>query len=815
MISVDPGTLTASLERNLKLFLGKAWREATVDDVYLAAAFTARELALDGFMATRERIRRQDPKIVCYLSMEYLIGRLLSNTLFNLGIAEPMEEAIARLGFRIEDIIEREPDAALGNGGLGRLAACFLDTMATLGYPGFGYGLYYEFGLFKQEIDNGYQRERPDRWQSPVMPWVVERSRDRCLVVPLYGRVEEGVDREGRYNPMWLDWKVVIGVPHDIMVAGYGGRTVNTLRLYSAEPSSDFDMRIFNSGDYLRAVEQKIRTETISKVLYPADTVRSGKELRLTQEFFFVACALRDIVRDFRERHENLALLPEKVAIQLNDTHPALAVPELMRILVDENDVPWEDAWKITIRTFGYTNHTLLPEALERWSVPLLEHLVPRHLQIIYEINRRFLEEASVISPWDQDLPRRISLFQEGDVKEVRMAHLAIVGSHSVNGVAALHSELIKTSLVPDLFALWPEKFNNKTNGVTPRRWLLKANPALSRLFTSAVGERWITDLDRLRDMEPMAGDLAFQSEFRKVKRANKERLANHIKRTVNVGVDPDSLFDVHAKRIHEYKRQLMNILHVAHTYLAAVERGIEPPVPKTYVFAGKAAPSYWLAKQIIKLIHCVADVVNGDRRLHGKIKAVFLPDYRVSLAELIIPAADLSEQISTAGTEASGTGNMKFAMNGALTMGTLDGANIEIAEAAGAENLYIFGKTAAELARMKREKSYNAFQELSRNENMLRVLGGLDSGLFSPEEPGLFDWVRRTLTEEGDRYFLLADFEAYASAQRRASTDYLETSTWTRKAILNSARMGPFSSDRTIGEYAREIWNIAPLREP
>lgn len=812
MTHSDRTTLTLSIKRNLKLFLGKEPREATADDMYLAVAFTVRELALEGFMATREKVKEQDPKIVCYLSMEYLIGRLLGNSLFNLGIAEPMGDAVAGLGFQLDDIVEREPDAALGNGGLGRLAACFLDTMATLGYPAIGYGLYYEFGLFRQEIDNGQQREKPDRWQRPVMPWVVERSQDRCMV-PLYGRVVESVDREGRYNPMWLDWKVVIGVPHDIMVAGYGGRTVNALRLYSAEPSSDFDMQIFNSGDYIRAVEQKIRTETISKVLYPADSVRTGKELRLTQEFFFVSCALRDIVRRYQETQKDLALFPDKVAIQLNDTHPALAVPELMRILVDENDVPWDEAWGITTRTLGYTNHTLLPEALERWSVPLLEYLVPRHMQIIYEINRRFLAQACVISPWDADLPRRISLFQEGDVKEVRMAHLAIVGSHSVNGVAALHSEMIKTALAPDMFRIWPDRFNNKTNGVTPRRWLLKANPGLSRLLTAAIGEGWITDLDRLREIEPMAREIPFQHEFRRVKRENKQRLAAHIRETLRIDVDPDSVFDVQVKRIHEYKRQLMNILDVVRVYLAAAEGGIEPPVPRTYVFAGKAAPSYWLAKQIIQLIHRVADVVNGDKSLRDRIKVVFLPDYRVSLAELVIPAADLSEQISTAGTEASGTGNMKLAMNGALTIGTLDGANIEIAGAVGAENLFIFGKKAPEIEQLRRVNAYNAARELARNENMLRVLSALSSGRFGGEGSGPFDWVRRTLIDEGDRYFVLADIDAYAEARERAFAEYLDPGSWTRKGILNVARVGPFSSDRTIREYASEIWNVAPLR--
>ncbi len=810
--SVDREVLMSLIRRHAKFSLGKDWKSVTADDVYLAVAFTVRDLALDGLISTQARMEEQDPKALYYLSMEFLIGRLLSNSLHNLGIIEPMGDAVRELGFDLDDVVEHEVDAALGNGGLGRLAACFLDSLATLGYPGFGYGLYYEFGLFRQEIDNGYQREKPDRWQRAVMPWVVERTEDYCMI-PAYGRIVDGIDRYGRYNPMWLDWKTIFGVPHDIMVVGYGGHTVNTLRLYSAEPSSDFDMQIFNSGDYIRAVEQKIRTETISKVLYPADAVRTGKELRLMQEYFFVACALQDIVRKFERKNKDFTQFPEKVAIQLNDTHPTLAIPELMRLLIDEHDMPWEKAWKITTDTFGYTNHTLLPEALERWPVPLFEQLVPRHLQVIYEINRRFLDEAAVFSLTDPDIPRRVSIFEEGSVKEVRMAHLAIVGSHSVNGVAALHSELIKTSLVPDFYRLWPAKFNNKTNGVTPRRWILKSNPGLSALLKKTIGDGWITNLDKLRDIEPLAADPGFQAEFAAIKRANKARLAKHIDDTLQVTVDPDSLFDIQVKRIHEYKRQLLNILHVIHHYLLMVERGVEPPAPKTYIFAGKAAPSYWLAKQIIKLIHSVADRVNNDRRVRDLLKVIFLPDYRVSLAEVIIPAADLSEQISTAGTEASGTGNMKFSMNGALTIGTLDGANIEIGGAVGAENIFIFGKTTEELEMMRRERSYNPAWELERNESMRRVIDAVSSPLFAQREPGLFDWVRRTLVDEGDRYFLLADFDSYARAQWKASEEYMDRGNWVKKAILNVARMGPFSSDRTIRQYAEEIWKLSPLK--
>ncbi|MCG3194772.1 MAG: glycogen/starch/alpha-glucan phosphorylase [Thermoanaerobaculia bacterium] len=808
---VDRESLKSLIRRHVKFGLGKSLSRATPEDIYLAVALSAREIALEKQFATQRKIEEQDPKVVFYLSMEFLIGRLLGNTLVNLGIDEPMAEAVRDLGFSLDDLKDLEIDAALGNGGLGRLAACFLDSLATLGYPGFGYGLYYEFGLFRQEIDNGFQREKPDRWQQVIMPWVLERP-EESVMIPAYGRIVEGLDRHGRYNPMWLDWKVVIGTPHDIQVVGYGGKAVNLLRLYSAEPSTDFDMQIFNSGDYIKAVEQKIQTETISKVLYPADAVRTGKELRLMQEYFFVACALNDIVKKFQKKHSDLTLFPQKAAIQLNDTHPTLAIPELMRILIDENDFTWEKAWQITTETFGYTNHTLLPEALERWPVPLFEEIVPRHLQIIYEINRRFLDEAAVYSLSDPDFPRRVSIFEEGKTKEVRMANLAIVGSHSVNGVAALHSELIKTSLVPDFHRLWPHKFNNKTNGVTPRRWLLKANPSLASLLTRTIGDGWITDLDALRQIEPKAEDAGFRSEFLKIKRENKVRLAQVTKKLLRINVDPDSMFDIQAKRIHEYKRQLLDILHVIHHYLSIVEFGVDFPVPKTYFFAGKAAPSYWTAKNIIKLINSVADRVNNDRRVRDRLKVVFLPDYRVTLAEVIIPACDLSEQISTAGHEASGTGNMKFAMNGALTIGTLDGANIEIAEAVGAGNIYIFGKTAQEIEEMNRQGSYRSWEAINACEPLRRVLDAVSSPLFSPGEPGIFDWVKKLLVDDGDRYFLAADFPSYADSQIRAAVDYQHREEWAKKAILNVARMGPFSSDRTIKQYAEEIWGLKPL---
>jgi starch phosphorylase len=595
-------------------------------------------------------------------------------------------------------------------------------------------------------------------------------------------------------------------------IVGYGGQTVNFLRLYSARSSQDFDMQIFNDGDYFKAVEQKIASETISKVLYPADSVETGRELRLIQEYFLVSCAVRDIVRRYLRAHKTFDMFPAKVAIQLNDTHPALTVAELMRLLIDEQALPWEVAWDITQATLGYTNHTLMPEALEKWSVELLERVLPRHLQIIYEINRCFLEQVSQTWPGDEARIQRLSLIEEGPLRQVRMAHLAIVGSHSVNGVSALHTELVKTALVPDFYALWPHRFNNKTNGVTPRRWLLKANPALSDLLTQTLGDGWITDLGQLRGLERYAADPEFQGQFLRLKRDNKARLARVIWETTHLIVDPDSLFDVHVKRIHEYKRQLLNVLHIIHEYLSVIEDGRMPPAPKTYIFAGKAAPGYWAAKQIIKLINNVGQVVNHDPRLKGQIRVVFIPNYRVSLAEHIIPAADVSEQISTAGTEASGTSNMKFAMNGALTIGTLDGANIEIQEAVGKENIFIFGLTAEAIDDLRRSGAYHPEELYDHAPDLRRVLDSLHSDLFCPQEPGLWQWIYQTLMHGGDPYFHLADFQAYLATHNCLQEEFCTPGSWAHKAILNVARVGMFSSDRTIKEYAEQIWHIEPI---
>jgi starch phosphorylase len=592
-------------------------------------------------------------------------------------------------------------------------------------------------------------------------------------------------------------------------IAGYGGRTVNFLRLYAARSSHDFDMGIFNDGDYFNAVQQKITSETISKVLYPSDAAMAGQELRLVQEYFLVACTLRDIVRRFEQNHTSYQEFSARVAIQMNDTHPALTVAELMRILVDEKNLEWEEAWEITQATLAYTNHTLLPEALEKWPVPLLEHVLPRHLQIIYELNRRFLEHVARVHPEDNERLRRISMIEESAPKQVRMANLAMVGSHSINGVAAIHTQLLETSLVPDFYYLWPERFNNKTNGISQRRWLLKANPALSDLIRSAIGDAWINDLYQLRTLEKCAGDAGFQCEFRKVKRANKERLAKIIRNSSRIAPDLESLFDIHVKRIHAYKRQALNVMHIIHEYLSLIEDGRQPTVPRTYVFAGKAAPGYWVAKQIIKLIHNVGRVINNDSRASQWMKVVFVPDYRVSLAEKIIPAADLAEQISTAGTEASGTGNMKFALNGALTIGTTDGANIEISEEVGTENIFIFGLTPGEVQAMRQRRSYRPHEYYDRDSRVRRVVDTLGSSLFCPEEPDLFAWIHRSILDENDEFLHLADLSAYLDAQEMAGKAFSDPAAWARMAILNVARVGKFSSDRAVREYARDIWGV------
>ncbi|MBI2682686.1 MAG: glycogen/starch/alpha-glucan phosphorylase [Acidobacteriales bacterium] len=803
--------LRESISRHIRYTLGRDGHDLTAADYFIPVSLALRDRLIDRMLETEQRYQQAGAKRLYYLSMEFLMGRWLGDNLVNMKMEDYCREVLAEMGVNLDDVLETEPDAGLGNGGLGRLAACFLESLATLGMPGYGYGIDYEYGMFKQEIHNGYQKEKPDQWKSAGTPFQLPRPQEAVLV-PLYGRVEESSalkDKDGKPLSIWVDWKLVVGVPHDMPVAGYGGETVNFLRLFSARSSEDFDIEIFNRGDYLRAIEQKIESENISRVLYPSDSVLSGKELRLVQEYFLVACSLRDIVRQYLARHTSFDEFPDQAAIQMNDTHPSLAVAELMRLLVDEQSLEWGHAWEITVRTLGYTNHTLLPEALEKWPLPLMERVLPRHLQIIYRINAEFLQDVTSNYVANDQQVQRMSIIEEGPEKQVRMAQLAIIGSHAVNGVSELHTKLLTTTLVPDFAQLWPERFTNKTNGVAPRRWLLKANPGLAKLLTRTLGDTWITDLEQLRRLEPLATEREFQLEFLSVKQRAKQRLTEVIQKTTGIAVDSTSLFDVQVKRIHEYKRQLLFVMRVIHDYLRIVEDGHELPVARTCIFAGKAAPGYWAAKQIIKLINNVAHVVNHDPRVRDRLKVAFVPDYRVSMAEVIIPAADLSEQISTAGMEASGTGNMKLQMNGALTIGTLDGANIEIREEVGEENFYLFGLLSADIQRMKTENSYKPRERYESDPSLKRVLDAIGSDLFCKDEPRLFRWIVESILDQGDRYFHLADLPSYLEAGERAERDFLHSPEWARKAILNVARSGKFSSDRTIREYSRDIWKI------
>jgi starch phosphorylase len=802
---IDRATLEEAIRHHVRYSLGKAWPDASARDLLLAVSLATRDVLVDRMLATEARYRAVGAKRLYYLSLEFLMGRSLGNNLVSLGLLDVARSVFDALGTDLERILAREADAALGNGGLGRLAACFLDSLATLDLPGFGYGINYEFGLFRQEIADGEQVEEPDPWRRFGTSWLLARPEEACLV-PTYGRIQHGAD--GR--SYWLDTRPVVGLPYDFPVVGHGGHTVNTLRLFAARATADFDIEDFNRGSYLAAVEEKIFSETISKVLYPPDSHDAGRELRLLQEYFFVACAVRDILRRHLSAHTDFCDLPDRVQVQLNDTHPALAVPELVRIMVDEHDVPFEKAFDLARRTFAYTNHTLLPEALERWPAGLFRKVVPRHYEIVDDINRRFLDEVRLRHGDDPGRLARLSILEGGEAGSVHMAKLAIVGSHSVNGVARLHTELIKTALVPDFHQLWPERFNNKTNGITPRRWLLVANPDLAELVTGAIGDGWVHDLGQIAALEPLAEDPEFRAAFRGVKRANKQRLAAGIRELTGHVVDPESLFDVQVKRIHEYKRQLLAAMHAIDLYLSIVEDGVAPVVPRTVIFAGKAAPEYFVAKRVIHLLNAIATTVNADPRARGLLSVVFLPDYRVSLAERIIPGADLSEQISTAGKEASGTGNMKLALNGALTIGTLDGANIEIREAVGDENIYIFGLRVDE-SRALRESGYDPGEHCRRSPRLARVVESLVSGRFHPD-PGTFRPLHDNLLAHGDPYFHLADFGSYWDAQRRAEADFSDPDSWDRMAVLNVARMGPFSSDRAIREYAKEIWQLDPV---
>jgi len=800
--------LKTSILNHLKYTLARDTMTATTRDWWLSTCMAVRDRILERMIATQETHYQEDVRRVYYLSLEYLMGRLLNNNLFNTGLAEQAEEALQGLGLELEVLRQEEPDMGLGNGGLGRLAACFLDSLASLDLPAVGYGIHYEYGLFRQDFVNGHQVEHPDNWLQFANPWEIVRP-EYAMKVRLYGHVETKFDSYGNPRPEWSGYKTVVGVPYDVPICGYGAGTVNFLRLWSSKSSEEFDFDTFNQGGYVEAVQEKVVSETVSKVLYPNDATESGKELRLVQQYFFVSCSLQDIIRRYKSEHVGWENFPNKAAIQLNDTHPAIAVVELIRMLVDEEGQSFETAWDIAVKTFGYTNHTLLPEALEKWSVDLMAKVLPRHVQLIFDINQRFLDvEVEAKWPGSDEMKRKLSIIEEGDTKMVRMAYLSVIGSHSTNGVAALHTELLKRDLFNDFNELYPDRFNNKTNGITPRRWLLACNPKLSELITESIGDSWPVNLDELRKLEAFTKKKDFCKEFSRIKRENKVALAAIIKELCDVEVSPDALFDVQIKRLHEYKRQHLNLLHIVTLYYRILHDPDMDMVPRVFVFGAKAAPGYYLAKVIIKAINSVAKMVNNDPRVKDRIKVVFLPNYGVSLSEKIIPAADLSEQISTAGKEASGTGNMKLALNGALTIGTLDGANVEIKEEVGDENIFIFGMTVDEVEAL-REKGYKPYDYYYHNQELRNVVDWLGSDAFTPDEPGVLSPLRHSLLDGGDPFLVLADYAAYMEAQAKVDEAYRDQERWTRMSILNTARVGKFSTDRTIRQYADEVWNL------
>jgi glycogen phosphorylase len=802
--------LQKDIVRHIQQTLGNDPEKPDKYSCYMGLAHAVRDRLIERWIKTQRSLYDTLTKRVYFLSLEFLPGRFLKNYLISLGITGEARRALEKLGFDLDELEEEEWDPGLGNGGLGRLASCYLDSMACLRLPGCGYGIRYDYGIFHQTLENGFQREQCDNWLRLGSPWEILR-RDNVQPVRFYGRSESYRDAEGRLRYRWVGGEVVLAMASDILVPGFGDEYVTNMRLWVAQSSLDFNLDHFSHGDYIGAVEAKVLSENISKVLYPSDEVAPGKELRLKQQYFFVAATLRDIIRRYKKQHQSFEDFPNSVAIQLNDTHPTIAIPELMRLLMDEERMGWDEAWTICAGTFGYTNHTVLPEALETWPVELIGKLLPRHLEIIYEINHRFLESVRAAWPGEPDLPARVSLIQESGGRRVRMAHLAIVGSHAVNGVAALHSAILKNSLFRDFDRVFPARMRNVTNGITPRRWLHQANPLLSQLITSTIGPGWINDLDQLGQLVPFADDAEFRDAWMRARRDNKRKLARYILRKTGLGVSPDTLFDVHVKRIHEYKRQLLNVLHVITLYNRLKRDPALDIPPRTVIFAGKAAPAYHQAKRIIKLISCVADVVNHDPELRGKLRALFLPNYCVSQAEKIVPAADLSEQISTAGMEASGTGNMKMALNGALTIGTLDGANIEIMEAVGRENIFVFGLTTEQVTAV-RAGGYDPRRYYSEDAELRQAVDMIGSGHFSPGDPGLFAPLVRALLDDGDFYMLLADYRSFVSAQEEAGRLFQRPDDWAHRSILNTARMGKFSSDRAVLEYAGRIWNAQPL---
>jgi glycogen phosphorylase len=804
------GNLRRLVLKHLEYTLGKDNYSITRNDIYLAVAYAVRDLLVERWRDTQQAYYNQDAKRVYYLSMEFMMGRALGNSLINLELTEIWQEVLRDLNIDIACVEDLEWEAGLGNGGLGRLAACFLDSLATLSIPAYGYGIRYEYGIFLQKIVDGFQVEIPDNWLRYDNPWEFGRK-EHLHPVKFYGNVITTHDEQGRETRCWIDTEDVMAMAYDVPIPGFGNNVVNTMRLWSAKATREFDLHFFIEGKYIEAVEKKLMTENISKVLYPPDKVIEGRELRLKQEYFLASATVQDILYRFRKTHEDIQLLPDKVAIQLNDTHPTLAIPELMRILLCHDRLDWDTAWDITTRTFAYTNHTVLPEALEKWPVWLLGRILPLHLEIIFQINEWFLQTVRSRFAADELTVRRLSLIEEGQEKMVRMAHLAIVGSHTVNGVSQLHSDILKNEVFRDFYGLFPEKFRNVTNGITQRRWLKKANPGLSKLITEQIGEGWITDLRQLQQLRPLADDRSFRERWREAKHVNKELLARYILENNGMEVSTASLFDCQVKRFHEYKRQLLNVLHIITLYNRIRQQPDRYVTARTFIFSGKAAPSYQAAKLTIALINAVADHVNGDTLVRNRLKVAFLANYRVTLAERIFPAADLSEQISTAGTEASGTGNMKFALNGALTIGTLDGANVEIRQEIGADNFFLFGLTAEGVATLNRQ-GYNPREPYNRLPELKQSLDMIADGFFTPDRPELFRSLVDSLLNQGDHYLVLADYEDYCRCQEEAATVFDNPEEWTRRSILSTAGMGTFSSDRAITEYARDIWHVSPV---
>ena len=802
--------LAQSFLDNLFFVQGRSLERATVNDLYMALAHTVRDRLVERWISTVKNYQAQDVRVVCYLSAEFLTGPHLATNLINLGIYDETEQAMRKLGLDLNLLIEQEAEPGLGNGGLGRLASCFMDSLATLDIPAIGYGIRYEYGIFDQQIRDGWQVETTDKWLRLGNPWALERPEDSFEVM-MGGRTETRTDAKGRVRVTWIPQRLVRGVPYDTPILGYRTNTANTMRLWSAQAVEGFDFGTFNTGDFFGAVASKVSSENISKILYPNDVEIQGKQLRLEQQFFFVSCSLQHIPRIQKTQRRPLAELHRNFAIQMNDTHPAIAVAELMRLLVDENELEWETAWHVTQHALSYTNHTLLPEALEQWPESLFGALLPRHLEIIDEINQRHLENVRQRFPGDLERVKRLSLIGEGGEKSVRMAHLAALGSHAINGVAELHTELLKSHVLRDFYELTPDKFSNKTNGVTPRRWMVRSNPGLAHLLTSRIGSGWIRDLEKLRRLEPMVDDRELREEWRAIKLGNKAQLADYIHERLGIAVDPASMFDVLVKRLHEYKRQHLQVLHIL-TLLKRIQRDPDAEiVPRTFIFGGKAAPGYRMAKLIIKLIHSVGEAINSDPLVRGRLKVVFLPNFNVKLGQRVYPAADLSEQISLAGKEASGTGNMKFAMNGALTIGTLDGANVEIREEVGAENFFLFGMTVPEVEQRKRE-GYHPYAFYESIAPLREVLDAVGSGEFSHGDRGLFEPLVNSLLNNDD-YMLLADYQPYIDCQDQVSAAYRDQDAWTRMSILNVARMGKFSSDRSIREYCAEIWKTWPVK--